>query len=235
MALLPKLRQLIKRPVSASTVGVRRPTAGPRRGDAPHEDALRAMLNDDPNNIKAFQALVEIVRRRAAETGETEDPLTAPHPDETYEADRKRRGDLAVWALAEELAGHPRAWYPLVELARLSLDDDKEGAVRRLATAAERDTSGIALSEAVGVLREAEMPVDALGLGLGHWRAREHNPEVGRQLVLAAIEAGRPFEARHHLDSLGLHPDASAVAAIRTELEPHVKAAEDASPGSVHP
>ena len=45
----------------------------------------------------------------------------------------QRAADLAVWALAEELAGHPRAWYPLIELARLSVHDDHEGALRRLA------------------------------------------------------------------------------------------------------
>ena len=63
--------------------------------------------------------------------------------------------------------------------------------MRRLATAAERDPSGKALSEGLAVLREAGLPVEALGLGVGHWRVREQDPAVGRQLVLAALEAER--------------------------------------------
>ena len=64
MALLPRLRQLKRRPSSASRVGARRPTKAARRGDTLHEDALRSMLSDDPNNERAFVALAEIVRRR---------------------------------------------------------------------------------------------------------------------------------------------------------------------------
>ncbi|MGO1317828.1 MAG: hypothetical protein ACTMIR_12455 [Cellulomonadaceae bacterium] len=233
MALLPKLRKLIKRPRSASTVGVRRPTSAPRQGDAVHEDALRAVLNDDPNNADAFRALVEIVRRRASEPS-AEDPLTAPASDEGVAAERQRRGDLAVWALAEELAGHPKAWYPLIELARLSLHDDREGAVRRLVTAADRDTTGRALAEGIAVLRGADAPVDALGLGVGHWRAKEHDPQVGRQLVLAALDADRVGEAKHHLHSLGLSAKAHTHEGkkMRHELEEQIARAEERQPGA---
>ncbi|MBC7290238.1 MAG: hypothetical protein H5T83_02730 [Actinotalea sp.] len=227
MVLLPRLRRLLRRPVSASTVGIRRPTSA-RRRDTIHEDSVRALLHDDPNDVRAFQALAEIVRRRAAEMGPDGDPLTAPQ----NEVEKQKAADLAVWALAEELAGNPRAWYPLVELARLSVHDDHEGMLRRLQTAAERDPSGHALAEGLAVLREAGMPVEALGLGVGHWRAREHTPEVGRHLVLAAIEAERPLEAKHHLASLDLHPDTAATAAIRSELEPHVAAAQESVPGA---
>jgi hypothetical protein len=222
MALLPRLRKLIRVPFSASTVGARHPTVGRRPGDTLQEDALRAMLMDDPNDERAFHALAEIVRRRAAESPNPEDPLSAPHD----ELEKQRAADLAVWSLAEELAGHPRGWRPLLELGRLSLGDDHEGAVRRLATAAERDPQGIALAEGLVILRDAGMPVEALGLGVGHWRAREHTPEVGRQLVLAAIEADRVFEARQHLESLSLHPDAEAVAPLRAELERAIADAE---------
>lgn len=226
MGLLPKLRQLMKRTSSASTVGIRRPTSAARPGDRPHEDALRAMLTDDPNNERAFRALVEIVRKRAATTGESDDPLSADVADESAQDERRRRGQLAVWALAEELAGNPRAWYPLVELARLSLDDDFEGAMRRLATAAERDHSGSALAAGVTMLRETGRPADAVGLGVGHWRSKEHIVEVGRQLVLASLDAGRVGEAKHHLDALELNEDKAAVARVVGELRTKIAMSE---------
>ncbi len=180
------------------------------------------MLGEDPNDVRAFQALAEIVRRRAAEVGPDGDPLTAPQD----EVEKQRAADLAVWALAEELAGHPRAWYPLVELARLSIHDDHEGAIRRLATAAERDTTGHALAEGLLVLREAGASVDALGLGVGHWRVREQTPEIARHLVLAAIEADRPLEAKQHLQALDLYPDQREVADLKAELAQTVAEAE---------
>jgi hypothetical protein len=211
----------MRRPVSASKVGVRRPTSA-RRRDTIHEDSVRALLHEDPNDVRAFRALAEIVRRRAAEMGPDGDPLTAPQDD----VEKQKAADLAVWALAEELAGNPRAWYPLVELARLSVHDDHEGTLRRLTTAAERDPSGQALAESLGVLREAGLPVEAIGLGVGHWRVKEHTPEVGRHLVLAALEADRPLEAKHHLNALDMHPDAEAVAKIRPELQQAVAQAE---------
>lgn len=228
MALLPRLRQLMRRPSSASRVGARRPTTAARRGDTLHEDALRSMLSDDPNNERAFRALAEIVRRRAAESGSEEDPLTAPG----NETERERAADLAVWALGEELAGNPRAWYPLIEVARLSVRDDHEGTLRRLTTASERDPSGRALVESLALLRSAGQPVDALGLGVGHWRPREHDPEVARHLVLAAIEADRPLEAKQHLSSLDLYPDQAAVADLRNELARAVAHAEQTIPGT---
>lgn len=187
------------------------------------------MLSDDPNNERAFVALAEIVRRRAAEsTVADDDPLAAP-PDD---GERQRAADLAVWALGEELAGNPRAWYPLIEVARLSVSDDHEGTLRRLTTAAERDPSGKALVEALALLRSAEMPVDAIGLGVGHWRPREHDPEVARQLVLASIEAGRPLEAKQHIAALDLVPDQSAVADLKGELGRELAHAEQNIPGT---
>ncbi len=156
MALMPRLRQLLRRPFSASTVGTRRPSPSRRPGDTVEEDALRAMLSDDPNDERAFHALAEIVRRRAAESPHADDPLSAPSDDVA----QQRAADLAVWSLAEELAGHPRGWRPLLELGRLSLADDPEGAVRRLATAAERDATGGALAEALAGTFEPDEPED---------------------------------------------------------------------------
>ncbi len=199
-----------------------------RRRDSVREDAVRVKLSEDPNDAAAFRALAEMVRRRGAEIGPDGDPLSAPGD----EVERQRAADLAVWALAEELAGHPRAWYPLIELARLSIHDDHEGALRRLGTAAERDPSGHALLEGLAVLRDAGMPVEALGLGVGHWRVKDQPVEIARQLVLAAIEAERPLDAKQHLAALDLHPDRAAAAALRAELEGAVARAEQAIPGT---
>jgi hypothetical protein len=214
MALLSRLRRLLGRPAPASRVGARRPGATTRHGDVPQEDALRSRLGDDPNDVAAFAALAELVRRHAV-TGSDEDPLTA----EADEVEKQRAADLAVWALGEELAGNPRAWYPLVEVARLSVRDDLEGTIRRLTTAAERDPSGQALVAGLRLLREAGQPVEALGLGTGHWHPREHDPEVARELVLAAIEADRPLDAKQHLASLDLYPHQAQVAEMRRELD----------------
>lgn len=221
MALLPRLRRLLGRPAPASRIGARRPTGAPRHGDVPQEDALRSRLGDDPNDERAFAALAEIVRRHAV-TGVDDDPLTA----EADDAERQRAADLAVWSLGEELAGNPRAWYPLVEVARLSVRDDLEGTLRRLTTATERDPSGAALVAGLRLLREAGLPVEALGLGTGHWHPREHDPEVGRELVLAAVEAGRPLDAKQHLANLELYPKQDDVAQMRRELARLVDQAE---------
>ncbi|WP_129336227.1 hypothetical protein [Cellulomonas endophytica] len=192
------------------------------------------MLTDDPNDERAFAALAEMVRRHAAEAVAQEDPLSG-HAEETEghdaEAERRRAADLAVWSLGEEYAGNPRAWYPLVEVARLSAHDDPEGTTRRLQTAVERDPSGKALVAALSLLREVGRPAEALNLGVGHWRPREHEPEVARQLVHAALEAGRPGEAKQHLASLDLHPRQRQVADLRAELGALVAKAEGA-PGA---
>jgi hypothetical protein len=162
-------------------------------------------MREDPNDASAFVRLADIVRRRAAEG----------HVD----GDPQRAADDAVWALAEEMAGNHRAWYPLIELARLSVHEDRDGALRRLGTAAERDPSGVALAEGLAMLRDAGMPSEALGLGVGHWRPREHTVQAGRHLVHAAVEAGRIGEARRHLEVLAEHPDTTQVEPLRVELE----------------
>jgi hypothetical protein len=173
--------------------------------DAAEEARLWAQLKDDPNDVTAFARLAELVRRRAGEGHEA--------------GDQQRAADDAVWALAEELAHSGRAWYPLIELARLSVHDDREAALRRLATAAERDPSGHALATGLQMLREAHLPDEALGLGVGHWRPREHDLEAGRQLVEAAVEAGRKADARRHLAALSQHPDVGRVQVLRAQLE----------------
>jgi hypothetical protein len=201
---------------------IRRRLSGPRQPAPPVADApaaqatpeeearLWAVLREDPNDVTSFHALAEIVRRRAAEGHREGDPHKA--------------ADDAVWALAEELAHSGRAWYPLVELGRLSVHDDRDQALKRFATASDRESSGTALATSVRVLREEGLPQEAIGLGVGHWRPREHGVEVGRQLVLASVEARRPADARRTLDAL-TGPEAQ-VAAVRAELEPVVAEAE---------
>jgi hypothetical protein len=216
-------------------VGSRRPSSRPRRGDSVHEDALRAVLLENPNDARAFSALAEIVRRRAAETKPDADPLAADpeHSAELVAETREREARLAVWSLAEELAGNPKAWYPLVELARPSLDDDPEGAMRRLTTAADRDPAGTGLASGLELLRGADRPGEALGLGVGHWRPREHVVEAGRQIVLAALDADRPIEARAQLDILVSHShDARGLAEATPDLERRIAEAEQRAKGS---
>lgn len=190
---------------SAPALGPVNPFPGSVGVDSAEENRLWAVLRDDPNDVVAFARLATLVEQRAGEG----------HPVN----DRIRSADDAVWSLAEELAHSPRAWFPLVELARLSVHDDRETALRRLATAAERDASGDALATGLLMLRDAGLPGDALNLGVGHWRPREHDLEAGRQLVEAAVEAGRVGEARRHLQALGQHPDAHGAASVRAELE----------------
>ncbi len=190
-----------------------RPAAAAPVAPTPAEEArLWSVLREDPNDVQSFHALAEIVRRWAAEGHEGGDP--------------RKAADDAVWSLAEELAHSPRAWYPLIELGRLSVHDDREQALRRLATASDRDPTGCALAKAVQMLREEGLPAEALGLGVGHWRLKEHVVEVGRQLVLAAAEAGRTVDARRTLDVLASHPDTEKVEQVRPELQRAVEEAE---------
>lgn len=181
------------------------------------EAQLRELLHEDPNDERAFDTLAELVRTRAAlahEEQRGQDPEVPPDAAEV-----QRAADNAVWALAEELAQSPKAWRPLLVLGRLSLTDDRDAALRRLGIAADRDAGGRALASALAILREAGMNDEALSLGVGHWRPRDHDVEAGRLLVAAAIDAGRLAEARRHLKALAEHPDTGRVEQLRTDLE----------------
>lgn len=178
------------------------------------EERLHDLLREDPNDSVRFAELAAVVRQRAAEGHVAGDPVRAQQD--------------AVWALAEELAHDQRAWYPLVELARLSLLDDREAALRRLGIAAERDPSGSALTQGLVLLREAGDNDGALTLGMGHWRPTEHPVAAGREMVSAAVDARRLAEARRHLDALDAHPDAQGSQATRRDLERAITAAERA-------
>lgn len=224
MGLLARLSALISRPRPVSAPPARHATTAAQGLDSAEENALRERLHADPNDSGAFAELAELVRRRADATAPA-DPLTAG----VEPADRQVAADVAIWALAEELAGNPRAWYPLVALGRLSLAEDHEGAIRRFATACEREESGLALAESVRTLREAGQPGDGLGLGVAHWVPAEHVPEAARQIVLAAVDADRPADARRHLRDLA--EVAGAHSEFVAELEPAVAAAEASAAG----
>ncbi|MGC5616393.1 hypothetical protein [Georgenia sp. Z1491] len=177
----------------------------------PREEQLRARLEEDPNDTVAFNELAEIVRRHGSQS-RAADPLTADVPQSD-----PRSADLAVWALAEELAGRPNAWYPLIELARLSVEDDLDGANRRLGAACAREETGLALAESLWVLRESGHPTHAHALATAHWDAEQHVPAAGRQIVLAAIESERYEDAEKYLELLDAHEDEES-AAVVTEL-----------------
>lgn len=222
MGILKRLAQIISSQQHLEDKPERRRTTGQVPADAEREDELRAALLDDPNDPEAFAELAEVVRLRT-QAADQPDPLIA----ETGPIDTDTWTGASQWALAEELAGNPRAWYPLIELARLSLDDDREGAMRRLAAACDRDRSGRALVQAITMLREAHLPAEALALGVGHWDPANQIPEAGRQVIGAALDAGRPADARRHLSDLSEYgAERPGTAEVVAELEPFVKAAE---------
>jgi hypothetical protein len=219
MSFLDRLRRRVK------TVTRPRPLperTGPRvrQTESGTEGALRERLAVDPNDAVAFAELAEIVRRHAAEGH------GPGAPSQTTPEARAAGADDAVWALAEELAHSPRAWFPLVELARLSVAEDIDGAVRRLSIATDRDPTGQALLEGLIVLREAGLNDAALSLGTGHWRPAEHKPEVGREMVLAALAAGRLGDAKRHRAAMMSHPDAQNSAALAADLEKQIAKAK---------
>ncbi|MDN6487452.1 hypothetical protein [Ancrocorticia populi] len=180
---------------------------------AQRAEELRQRLSENPNDVMAFEELAQIVRD-AEENKEAADPLTA---DVTGTIDVT--ADLAMWALAEEIGASPDAWYPLVELARLSVDSDRESALRRLTVASDRETSGRALAAGIRVLREAGLPSAALGLGLGRWRPEDQEFEAGEQIVRAALEAGRVGEARTFLAQLPEEGHAEQIRALRSAID----------------
>lgn len=205
MGLVERIQSRVRsRVANAAPTAVRRRTSQHVAANT-DEGRLRARLLEDPNDRVAFAELAEIVRGHAGEGHEGES--------------RPRAVADAEWALAEELAHNSRAWYPLIELARLSVHDDLDGAQRRLGIAVERDSTGRALTEALAMLRRENMLDTALSLGVGHWRPREHVPEAGRELVQIAVQAGRIGEAKRHLAALGAHPNQSAVTDLHIDLD----------------
>lgn len=183
--------------------------------DAVSDEAeLLARLDADPNDREALLALADLLTAPVPEA--IADPLTAAHQPATA-ADQ---GRTALWALAEEYAGNPHAWAPLIELARLLVDDDQEAATRRLATACDRDPSGQALAQSIAMLRERGLGHQGVSLGVAKWVPATHPFETGRQLVLAAVEAQDGLKARELVSRLGdAHPDNPEVAVLERLAE----------------
>ncbi|PID53177.1 MAG: hypothetical protein CSA58_06215 [Micrococcales bacterium] len=199
------------------------------------EDELRAQLEKDPNDQEAFDQLVRLIRRRAAEDQKLTEAAhyTGSEPGlvAAVEIDPHQVGQDAVWAVAEELAGSQRAWYPLIELARLSINEDREAAMRRLGTAADRDDTGRALAEGMTMLRGLGMSGEALSLGTGHWRPREHDLRVGREMVEASLEADRIPEAKRHLEAISAHSYTEGVTRLTDEMAKRIANAEKLQAG----
>jgi hypothetical protein len=183
--------------------------AAGRAGGRP-EEALRGLLQRDPNDARSFTRLVALLVRLNAERRRG-DRLAVARPGDDA-------ADETAWALAAELARRPGAWYPLIELARLSLPQDSEAAVRRLTSATDRDPTGRALTRAVELLRSAGHPDEAFRIALARWRPAEHGPRPGRQLLLAGLEAGRIAELCRHLDALSRRPGGEVARTLRAEL-----------------
>lgn len=155
---------------------------------------LREQLTDNPNNIEAFEELASIVR--AAEDRVVLDPLTADSDEAEASA------DLALWSLAEDLGSDSRAWYPLIMLAKLAINDDVDSALRHLENAADREETGIALAQGVHLLRESGHNGAAEQLGLGRWKSQQHTHVVGEELTLAALADGKLGHARQYIEYL---------------------------------
>ncbi len=220
MAIMPRIRKLLSRSSSASTVGMRRESPHTHNADVVQEDALRAQLADDPNNQLAFNALLELVVRNCADEGsENEDPLNALQDEANYAEKRT----MSAWALAEEFSGHPRAWFPLTELARLSIDVDPDEAIRRLTAAIARDPHGEALAVAVKLLAENDRSHEAYNIAMGHWKSREHIPAAGVAVVRAALLSEKQTEAEAALTELLGHASAAEISEIDPELIDEVR------------
>ncbi len=188
MALMPRLRQLMRRQSSASTVGARRPTSA----DTARRHRARGRAARHARRRPQRRAGLPGARRDRPATGgrvpRLRGPARGPRGREREAAGRGPRGLGArggAGRVTRAAGTRSSSW------AGSRSRTTRRRALRRLATAAERDPSGRALAESMEILREAHLPVEALGLGVGHWRAREHTPEAGRQLVLAAIDADR--------------------------------------------
>ncbi|USR80070.1 hypothetical protein [Arcanobacterium pinnipediorum] len=157
---------------------------------------LRIALAADPNDRAAFEELISIIWA-LGQSRPTVDPLTADE-DEPHTSPIK----LILWALSEDLASDSRAWYPLIQLARLSLDDDLEAAVHQIEVAAGREETGLALEQGISLLLDAGYPDTAMQIGMGRWNSQEHIAGVGIALTKAAIASGKLSDAQRFVSYL---------------------------------
>lgn len=177
---------------------------------------LRARLTQNPNDAAAFDELAAIAYSADTER-QPRDPLTA---DTTAHIDVS--GNLAVWALAEELSSDAGSWYPQLQLAKLALPGDPEHAIRLLNVAVDRRATDEVLIEAMTILREAGRADAAMNLGVAHWDPARQGAAVGSTLIEVALAAGRGNEAKAYFRELAPYIDEAAQA----ELSAHLEAAE---------
>ncbi|QTG76229.1 hypothetical protein [Trueperella pecoris] len=157
--------------------------------------SLRERLSDDPNDVASFEQLAALINGAAVDR-QPVDPLTSTDSSEGPDP------DLILWALSEEIGGDSRAWYPLIQLARLAQAEDPQAARRYLETAADREDTGIALATGIRLLREAGQNEAAIELGLGRWNPDEQSTEVAMELVESALEAKKTPSARRFVEML---------------------------------
>ncbi|SDU81515.1 hypothetical protein [Arcanobacterium phocae] len=160
---------------------------------------LRVDLDSDPNNQEAFEELISLIRK-LGQSSPTADPLTA---DDVQH--RKTPVKLVLLALSEDLASDSRAWYPLIQLAKITIDDDPAAAVHQIEVAAAREESGRALAEGIHLLVEADQPDTAMQVGMGRWNPENDIPDVGIELIKAAVETGKISDAQRFLTALEQH------------------------------
>lgn len=156
-------------------------------------------LDEDPNDIEAFEDLAALIRNADSPRSYV-DPLRGD--TERQDSEDEYSADLVLWSLSEEIGSASTAWYPLIQLARLSINNDQAAAIRYLEIAVDREDTGIALAEAIKVLREAGQYDAAIQLGLGRWQPQTQSPSVGEELIEAALGSGKTSEAEHFLQRM---------------------------------
>ncbi|MFP7696022.1 hypothetical protein [Trueperella sp. LYQ143] len=176
---------------------------------------LRDRLTEDPNDTAAFDELAVLIRQ-AHDMHQMADPLIG----QSSQGDGVRM-DLVLWALGEEIGADPRAWYPLIQLARLCEDTDVDMAQRYCEMAADREPTGIALTHGIRLLRELGHSNAAIQLGLGRWNPVEHSSAVAVELIDTALSAQRRHEAEHYVSLLA---DSGAPAQVIAELNRRIAA-----------
>ncbi|SPT75205.1 Uncharacterised protein [Arcanobacterium haemolyticum] len=157
---------------------------------------LRVALAADPNDAESFEELASIIRK-LGQSQPTVDPLTADD-----DQPRKTPAHLVLWALAEDLASDSRAWYPLLELAKLAVGNDPAGAVHHIDVATGREESGLALETGIQILVDAGHIDTALQVGIGQWNPDKHSVGVGIELSKAALAAGKIADAKRCVEIL---------------------------------
>lgn len=190
------LHRLGTRRSDSAVAGAPIDPAHPLEGD---EEQLHARLALDPNDRAAWYALAILLRDR-------------------LDGDASFR--RALGATAGALGRAQKAWLPLVIEAQVDLasqdgeEDSTQRALGALETALERETTGVALRFALGMLRDTQHRRTALELGIQHWEGAARHVDCGEEIVLSALELGDVAEARRLVTRLGQSSGSYEVAEI---------------------